>query len=524
MKYISLAFILFVCTISRTQHLGIDVQEYRISIGVTDSSDKITVEEWVEIRLTNDQDSIVLDLISAMGKGKGMTVSQVICEDEITLFTHKNNLLTIAVPKQHSSPLIHLRLYYSGIPDDGLIIGENKYHKRTFFGDNWPNRARHWIACNDHPSDKALFTFRVTAPEKYKVVAVGDFKGTEQISDRRMMSTYSSSTPLPTKVAVIGIAEMLWKEEATINGVKITSAVYPEKSTESFSDLAVAPKILKFYEQLLGPYEFEKLMNVQSTTRYGGMENAGCIFYDENALNGKGTAEELIAHEIAHQWFGNSLTETDWGHLWLSEGFATYMTNVYMEQMYGIQRFNKQMNLERSAVLSYSKRDINPLVDTGQRDPNDLLNTNTYKKGSWVLHMMRCKLGDSIFFKGLKDYYNAFRLSNADSDDLKFSFEKSSGIDLGSFFEDWLYKKGHPILRTSLQKGSGINVLHIEQTQEEVFQFDLTISFSLKNGIEKELTITVSKRDEKIKLPDFGMKIMSYKLDPNTELLFEEIE
>jgi aminopeptidase N len=510
--------------ISYAQHSGEDVQDYRISIRVSDTSDRIVVEEWVEVQLDAPSDSVFLDLASVTTNGKGMTVTEVRWEEASVPYTHQNDLLTVPAPAGNTAALVHLRIFYNGIPEDGLIIGKNKYKQRTFFGDNWPNRAHHWIACNDHPSDKALYTFHVYAPEKYKVVSVGEFKGKEQVGNGSLMWTYRSSVPLPTKVAVIGIADMVWKEVETIdNAVLVTSAVYPQNASRSLSDLAVAPQIVKFYARLLGDYEFEKLMNVQSTTRYGGMENAGCIFYDENALNGKGTAEPLVAHEIAHQWFGNSVTETGWEHLWLSEGFATYMTNVYLEEYFGTERFLEQMKMDRALVASFLKKYDHPLVDTKQDDPNKMLNPNAYQKGSWVLHMLRVKLGDSLFFQGLKDYYQAFRLGNADSDDLKSAFEISSGVDLGVFFENWLHKKGHPILKTLIDQSNGKKVFIVRQTQEEVFQFDLKVAFTLEDGTVRTEQFQIHQREDQIELPNFGKKVFSYKLDPEVELLYEEI-
>ena len=131
---------------------------------------------------------------------------------------------------------------------------------------------------------------------------------------------------------VIGVADMHIEEAGIIDGKKVNSCVYPKHKKEALHDLALAPAILEFYINYIAPYEYKKLDNVQSTTRFGGMENAGCIFYDEDALDGTRTSEGLIAHEIVHQWFGNSATEKDWCHLWLSEGFATYLTNVYFEK------------------------------------------------------------------------------------------------------------------------------------------------------------------------------------------------
>jgi aminopeptidase N len=505
-----------VAHITLGQHVHEDVQNYHVRLSVSDSSDLIRVHESITLLRESASDSVFLDLSDAMKikvlEWNGQTME----------FVHKNNVLIIP-PKQNEPIKTKIDVVYEGIPADGLIIGKNKYNERTFFGDNWPNRAHNWIACNDHPSDKASYTFTVKAPSKYKVVSNGSFNGTKDLGNGISEWFYSSTIPLPSKVAVVGIAAMDWKDIAVVDSVKITSAVYPQGSTKSLKDLESATEILRFFNSYIAPYEYEKLMNVQSTTRYGGMENAGCIFYDENALNGRGTAEALIAHEIAHQWFGNSVTETDWEHVWLSEGFATYMTNIYLQKKYGEKRFRDQLRMDREEVISFYRKYDHPIVDSKYSDANRLLNPNSYQKGSWVLHMLRCKLGDSLFQQGLKDYYQTFRLGNADSEDFKNAMEVSTGVELGSFFENWLYKKGHPILKTVLDQSEGKKLFIVRQTQEEVFEFSLKVQFELENGELKTEVFTINEIEEVLNLPIYEKKVFSYKLDPDCELLFEEI-
>jgi aminopeptidase N len=151
------------------------------------------------------------------------------------------------------------------------------------------------------------------------------------------------------------------------------------------------------------------------------------------------------------------------------------------------------------------------------------LNPNVYQKGSWVLHMLRSKLGDSLFLQGMRDYYFTFRLGNSDSEDFKNAMEISSGIDLGVFFENWLYKKGHPILKTVLDQTENQKVFIVRQTQEEIFQFSLKVQFELENGELKTNSFEITEREQIIPLPSYAVKIFSYKLDPDTQLLFEEI-
>jgi aminopeptidase N len=162
---------------------------------------------------------------------------------------------------------------------------------------------------------------------------------------------------------VIGAARFAVRQTGVVNGFEVTSWVYPQNREEGFDSYKYAPKILDFFHTHIGPYSYKKLANVQSKTRYGGMENASNIFYFENSVatgaEAAGNAskiEPLVAHEIAHQWFGNSASETDWHHVWLSEGFATYLTHLYFEFTYGRDRMTKDLRDDRK--ISIRKRNF----------------------------------------------------------------------------------------------------------------------------------------------------------------------
>src|SRR6185312_10401141 len=290
--------------------------------------------------------------------------------------------------------------------------------------------------------------------------------------------------------------------------------------TNGFVHYAIAKNILQWYINHIGPYAFEKLANVQSKTIFGGMENAGCIFYFENSVNTK-DIESLMAHEIAHQWFGDNVTEMDWPHLWLSEGFATYMTDLYLENKYGKDSLKNLLRTQREEVISYSKNSNTPVIDTTEsKNLMQLLNANSYQKGGWVLHMLRRKLGDSLFWKGIRTYYKTYGGSNANTDDLEKIFEQVSHQNLKSFFNQWLYTPGQPILHIDWKydKTKKSVSLKIEQTQTPLFEFPLQIgfvngnktvikTFDIKDNITKKVVLLDSPPEKII-------------VDPNVDLLF----
>ncbi len=177
------------------------------------------------------------------------------------------------------------------------------------------------------------------------------------------------------------------------------------------------------------------------------MENAGAIFYAENSVTGQGKAERLIAHEIAHQWFGDCVTEADWHHIWLSEGFATYLTSMYIESVQGKARLASDMARSRSSIIRDSEKNPCPVIDTTITNLMQLLSVNSYQKGAWVLHMLRYETGDDDFIKGLRLFYDGFRNSNALRSDFQESDGRCSGKDLSNFFKQWLEVAGEPELK-----------------------------------------------------------------------------
>ena len=430
-----------------------DIKSYKFEIKLTDDNNIIYVNSTVTGTTTNK--TVVLNLDNAM------EVHSITSSKEELTFSRSSDSLYITTPSSEFS----FDISYSGIPKDGLVIGKNKYGERTFFGDNWPNRAKNWLSVYDHPSDKAKVEFIVNVPSKYTVVSNGKLINKTSTGTTSTFH-YKTSKEIPTKVMVIGVADFIEKyvQKAPF---KIKSFVYPQDKYIALKDYSIAPQVTTYFESMLGRYPFDKLYNVQSTTKYGGMENAGCIFYDEYSVDGKSTNESLIAHEIAHQWFGNTVSETDWNHLWLSEGFATYLEHVYMENKYGEDTLKSLMNEGRSLVLKYRNEFPNRiLVPEKVENPNVMLNAYSYQKGAWVLHMLRMEVGDDVFLKILKDFYSKYKYSNANTDDFIRVATKTSKKEVKLLLEPWLYSSVLPKYNIKWSFNNGKITGSIVQTQE----------------------------------------------------------
>lgn len=521
-KILLFVIIIHITTLLAAQKAGalLDIQHYEFSIKLTDSSDVIKGQAVLDVLFIKDTKAITLDLISKNNTPKGMTVLQVTEKGMPLAFTHINNLLTIqfAVPVK-SGEHKNIVITYEGIPADGLIFSKNKYGHRVVFADNWPNRARNWLPCVDHPADKAALDFIVTAPAHYQVISNGIKTEDSTINNQQRRTRYTETTPLSTKIMVIGVANFAIQEAGTVHGIPVSSWVYPEEKDKGFYDYALAVDILPYFIKNVGPYPFKKLANVESTTIFGGMENASAIFYsDETSITGKRKSESLLAHEIAHQWFGDMATEADWSHLWLSEGFATYMTILYFEHKYGVDTARYMLQKNRSTVIDFARKELRPVVDSSVTNYMELLNANSYQKGGWVLHMLRRQLGDSTFWKGIQTYYSKYAGKNAVTGDLCKVMEEVSGQHLKQFFHQWLFTTGHPKLDIQWKYNTSkkeVNITVIQQ-QHMVLQFPLELS----TGSVVSKPVLIKERETHFTIP-VTEKPTTITIDPQVNLLFE---
>jgi len=520
------AFI-FCFQISAFPQDNIDVAHYKFNIGLNDVNDTIYGVAEIKVKFTKTDTVVAFDLTNLDQKGKGMIVSDAkfVLHNmpEIKFRQTKEKILVRSVMAHEKGDSATILISYKGIPADGLIISKTKYGQRSFFADNWPNRGHNWIPCHDDPADKATVEFIITAPEHYQVVANGVQIEETSLSNSFKLTHWKEDTPISTKVMVIGVAAFAVNLTGYVNDcIPVYSWVYPEDKAKGVYDFSVTKDILSFFIKQVGPYAYKKLANVQSKTRFGGLENANTIFYAEGNITGDRSKEELYAHEIAHQWFGNMATEKNFGHLWLSEGFATFFATYYMEEKFGKEKGLIMRLEDREQVIEYNSRNnLKTVIDTTVTDFMKMLNPYSYQKGSWVLHMLRFQLGDSIFFKAIRKYYATYAGGIAGTDDLRKIFETVSGKDLKQFFNQWLYSPGLPYLKIAWKYNTGTKQISIEiaQQQKNVFNFPLTVAIKMPSGKIVKQMLQINKQVSSFSFP-LNEKPIEIKADPDAELLF----
>jgi len=320
---------------------------------------------------------------------------------------------------------------------------------------------------------------------------------------------------IPTYLMVVGVAEMesipgglgacgLAPASPRADGcVEVSQWAFAPDTAHARRVFGRSAQMLDFYARLVGPFPYEKLANVQSATRFGGMENASVIFYSEQALAQGRNIESTVAHEIAHQWFGNSVTPVDWPHLWLSEGFASYFGPLFFEEAEGPAAFRGMLEGNRQRYLA-SDVTHRSIVDQSSANLMELLNANSYQKGSLVLHMLRGIMGDEPFFEGVRRYYQRYAGGNATTSDLQGVLEEVHGESLEWFFQQWLHRPGHPIYAVEWEwDGSGVAVM-VRQEQDSswpAFRMPVELEFVLPGGGVERVTRWVEGREWRERIP-----------------------
>lgn len=512
---------------------NIDALNYRFKIHVSDTSDEIHCVETIDIQfLAEGITTLRLDLVKASEKleGKGMYVNTVISEGTELNYTHEDDILSITLP---ASSILNQRasytITYNGIPASGLKIANNKYGDRTFFSDNWPNKGRNWLATIDHPYDKAMCEFIVTAPDHYQVVSNGLKVEESNLGNGERLTHWKQSVPIATWLYVMGVAEFAVQYVDQFKGKSIETWVYPQDRDAGFYDFAIPTKsALAFYSDKIGPFSYEKLANIQSNSVSGGMEAASAILYSENSVVGDRNDRwrNVVIHEIAHQWFGNAVTEYDWDDVWLSEGFATYFTLLFIEYHYGRDAFIEGLTSSKKTVDTfYSKNPEYTIVHDNLANMADVVTIQTYQKGSWILHMLRGVVGTDVFWKGIQSYYTKYKDLNATTDDFRIEMEAASGTDLKPFFNQWLNQPGTLKYKGWWQfdkKKKEISIqLNQVQTDGSFFKMPIEIAFyDYENKQQRIQTVQVDTVSNSFKFNvDFEPK--SLKLDPNFKVLMD---
>lgn len=533
---------------------GVDVLHYRIELTLSEDEDVVAGRTRIRFRRTDrGTDRLPLDLTGLAVDSVRVAASGSRDWRAVPIGAYRPSLargrLPVPLPAEAGDTMA-VEVFYRGTPDDGLILGRTLHGETSAFADNWPNRARFWFPSVDHPSDKAAVSFVVHAPSAWEVVANGALVGPPARSGpdipgsagpgagetERRTWLWQTRVPIPTYTMVVGATTFTRSrvglaacerapESPRRDGcIEVSTWLYPGSVEEAAPSFRRAAEMVDFFTRTVGPFPYEKLANVQSSTRFGGMENASAVFYSERALASGRSVEGTVSHEIAHQWFGDAVTEADWHHLWLSEGFATYFGALFFQESDGKEDFRRRMDRSRERYLS-SDAPRRPVVDAEVDDLFELLNANNYSKGGWVLHMLRGLLGEEAFFRGVRAYYEAHLHGAALTQDFRRAMEEASGRSLEWFFDQWIFRPGHPVLNVTWRydEGAGLAHVRIEQAQPRAwptFRIPTRLHLGLADGSTRDRKVELRDRVEEVEI-SVPAAPRSVRVDPEGWLLAE---
>ena len=513
---------------------GVDVARYCFRLTLSDASDVIEGEATVDFRVLQDGlETLTLDLVQPRPPTvpKGMTVGAVSEGGRAAAFEHANDRLAIRLePKGRAGERRAVVVRYRGVPVTGLLIANNKHGERTFFSDNWPIKARQWLPTIDHPYDKAASEMWVTAPSHYQVVSNGLLVEETDMGDGRRLTHWRQSVPIATWLNTLGVARFAVDHRPAWHGLPIETWVYRQDRDSGFALFAEpTPSVLEFFSERIGPYPYERLGHVQANGVRGGMESATSIFYGDDSVNDPRSTRwrNVIVHEMAHQWFGDSVTESDWDHVWLSEGFATYFTHLFVEHAYGRDEMVAGLVRDRNEVREFDKKspDYRVIHDNLDDMAQVLSGPGTYKKGGWTLHMLRGIVGDAAFWTGIRDYYLRHRDGNATTADFRRAMEQASGRELSWFFDQWLTRGGFPKLRARWSWDEVAKQLRIEAEQLQAgppFRLPIELGLELEGDEPRSRVERIEIKEQRETLTvALDKQPKSVTLDPRTYVLMD---
>jgi aminopeptidase N len=416
-----------------------------------------------------------------------------------------------------------------------------------------PNYSRNWFPCLDHPQVKFPREVSFVVPQEYMVLSNGELDITDQeiqtedgVKKRKVV--WEELNPNPAYLTSVVIGKFVETSGGqNYNGIPLRYYVPQGREADAqrtFKNTANMMKIFEEYFNMKYPYNKYSQIVVKGLVdgQADGMEHTTCTTLDIDEVLAESTTPEdrikddVIAHELAHQWFGDLVTCRDWQDIWLNEGFAAFCEALYFEKSKGneeYQRYITQMTKDYIALTKdpRPKTPIRAIVTNKYEHPDDLFDHNTYKKGGIVLHMLRKYLGEEDFRKSLYVYLERFKHKTAETDDLRQILEEVSGINLQQFFEQWIYREGHPKLNVQISDDQGKVKLILTQQQEgDAFIFPLEIQFVLlsnthnKNGQNE--TIEQVHISEKTFSKSFDIptdKLDHVAIDPEYKILKEYV-
>jgi len=506
----------------------IDILHYNLNIDLN-TDDKIlngtatitaihSLSKYLDLK--SDQD-LIIDPEVELNFYDNMEISSLKVNDEDTYYSRTNNRILIKL-KELLADTFSIEIKYNGTPQrsgfDGFVFG-NVNGQSLVYNISEPIYAPTWFPCDDDPADKALLDIEITNDSQYISVSNGLLVSEKKLGSKK---TYHYKTIYPISTYLIAVYSAPYKTFSSsyisLDGkdtVQVNYFAMPEHFEKAKIAFADHIDYLQTLSKLFGEYPFikEKYGVAEFLWNFGAMENQTITGIGYAFVSGNNFFEDTYIHELAHHWWGNSVSPKTWNDIWLNEGFATYSEALYAEAKHGKDALKSKM------LSKYSDHFSGTLYA-----PKNLFGETVYDKGGWVLHMLRYEIGDSAFFKSLYQYYDLYKYSNASVDDFKNVCEIVSGNNLSKFFDQWVYTGTDNIFCSYTisfpaknKKECEINIYQGPQTYKE-FYFPLDLQIDFIDGSFTVEKVYIDKMETKFNFK-YDREIATIHFDPDSKLL-----
>jgi aminopeptidase N len=415
---------------------GYDALHYTLDVQVDLDQNVIQGVTRIDAQATQNLNSFSLDLL-------GLNIQKIEVQGQPAQYRRSDLdlVITPAVPIKSGEKFL-ISVTYAGTPKPvdsgvGITLGWLPFSGGIYVASE-PNGASAWYPVNDHPCDKATYSFRITVPKPYTAVANGLLK---QVVDNGSTRTFilEEDRPMASYLVTVDIAQFTEQDAKSPEGIPVRNYFSEGLQDQVSSYFSRTPQMLSFFSSIYGPYPFEAYGVVVVNSDLGfALETQTLSLFGPSRMDSREQADAVAAHELAHQWFGDSVSLKTWKDIWLNEGFATYSQWLWLEHTDGRSALDDQIRTWYQRMQSPGQ------PPPGDPSPNDLFAGSVYYRGGLTLHALRLKVGDPTFFRIMRTYADRYRYGNADTQDFISLAEEVSGQNLKDFFQAWLYQNSLP--------------------------------------------------------------------------------
>ena len=464
------------------------------------------------------------------------TVTSVLGDDGAPLaFEQTAKELAVKLPRPYKfGEELSVTCFYRGRdPKIGLtFMAETADNPRIVFSDSFPENVHHWFPCYDYPNDKVTNEILATVERGLKVAANGRLVSV--IEDRTAGTvTYHWSQGLPHSTYLIFLAAAPYVVvRDSYKTLPVSYWVYPRDAAKVGPTYGKTPKMIEFFNRIYGyDYPWQKYDQVSVPSGGGAESTSATAMTHRIMVDAKGEPDfpaiGIVSHELAHQWWGDLVTLRSWAHTWLNESFGTYSDYLYHCFEKGDDEGAVDLLGKLNAYLREARtRYIRPIVSDRYDEPGDMFDAHTYPKGARVLHMLRSLVGDGPFFKTLSHFLHRYAFDAVDTADFIRSVKTVTGQNLDWFFDQWLFKPGHPVFEVKSEwdpaaKVVRLKVAQVQDLSKGVPVFRVPVSIKLVSPGKTEIRkVWIDEREETFEFP-LEAKPLLVRFDEDNVLIKE---